>query len=113
MSWPVAYVPPDRQTSSTSKEEKNLLVGKTPWQNISVVTIPSLVVAIGTFEDASVEPVVRRVDQEVRKALERDGLIPSGASGNSVRFAQYDAVYSMGTRRGEVWIDLAEGGHPW
>jgi hypothetical protein len=30
-----------------------------------------------------------------------------------LQFAQYDAVYTMGKRRGEVWIELKDGSHPW
>jgi hypothetical protein len=58
------------------------------------------------------EPVVRKADRELRELLERDGLVSSRDSEELVRFAQYDAIFSMGKRRGEVWIDLADGGHP-
>jgi hypothetical protein len=44
--------------------------------------------------------------------LKRDGLVPKDGSEEFVEFAQYDAVHSMGKRRGEVWIELKEGGHP-
>jgi len=44
--------------------------------------------------------------------LERDGLEALDGSEDQVRFAQYDAIFSMGKRRGEVWIDLAASGHP-
>jgi hypothetical protein len=60
--------------------------------------------------DASMEPVVRKADKELRELLARDGLAPAG---DALQFAQYDAIFSMGRRRGEVWIDLADDGHPW
>jgi len=116
MSWPVTYSLPNtiQQQQQQQKEIlNNPWKGTFPYDCISIVSIPSTVVAIGIYEDASVEPIVRKVDQEVRVALARDGLIPSNTSNGSIRFAQYDAVYSMGTRRGEVWIDLEHGGHPW
>lgn len=59
------------------------------------------------------EPVVRKADRELREFLTRDGLVPADASDGLVTFAQYDAIFSMGRRRGEVWIDLADDGHPW
>lgn len=59
------------------------------------------------------EPVVRKADRELRECLKRDGLVPSENSEDLVQFAQYDAIFSMGRRRGEVWIDLVDGGHPW
>lgn len=63
--------------------------------------------------DASMEPVVRKADRELRNFLKRDGLVPSEDSDGMVQFAQYDAIFSMGRRRGEVWIDLGDDGHPW
>lgn len=65
------------------------------------------------YIDASMEPVVRKADRELREFLSRDGLSPAKESIDLVQFAQYDAIFSMGRRRGEVWIDLADGGHPW
>lgn len=78
-----------------------------------VETIPSQVVAVGSFTDASVEPVVRKADRQLRSVLQRDGLKVDADSETKVTFAQYDAIFSMGKRRGEVWINLADGGHPW
>jgi hypothetical protein len=45
--------------------------------------------------------------------LQRDGLDASLESEDRVQFAQYDAIFSLGKRCGEVWIPLADGGHPW
>ena len=77
------------------------------------MTIPSRVVAVGRFKDASVEPVVRKADRELRECCKRDGLVVSSKTEGVVKFAQYDAIFSMGERRGEVWIELEDGGHPW
>ena len=48
----------------------------------------------------------------MEKKLAADGL--SGAPGheNNYVVAQYDAIFSVGDRRNEVWIPLAPG-HPW
>ena len=59
------------------------------------------------------EPVVRKADRLLREALDRDGLKVETDSKSRVAFAQYDAIYSMGKRRGEVWIELEDGAHPW
>ena len=82
-------------------------------QNCEVEIIPSQVVAVGSFSDAIVEPVVRKTDRLLREALLRDGLKVEPDSSSRVTFAQYDAVYSMGKRRGEVWVPLQDGGHPY
>ena len=68
-------------------------------------------VAIGSFNDAALEPVVRKCDTELRDALKRDGL--EFDEGSNVKFAQYDAIYSMGDRRGECWIELDKEKCPW
>jgi SOUL heme-binding protein len=81
--------------------------------NCEVETLPSQVIAVGSFADASVEPVVRKADRLLRQVLERDGLQVEPDSDSRVTFAQYDAIYSMGKRRGEVWIPLKDGGHPY
>ena len=56
---------------------------------------------------------MRKADRELREFLSRDGLIPGDETEGLVQFAQYDAIFSMGKRRGEVWINLADDGHPW
>merc|ERR1712087_345249 len=80
-----------------------------------IETLESQVMAVGYFADASMEPVVRMADRKLRECLERDGLVPESTGDGSedgVMFAQYDAIFSMGKRRGEVWIPLKDGGHP-
>ena len=50
--------------------------------------------------------------RELEQKLAADGL--SGAPGHETNYvvAQYDAIFSVGDRRNEVWIPLAPG-HPW
>jgi hypothetical protein len=114
MKWPLSYAPPgqtDPPENSLAKEK----LGEKMFQmsECEIETIPSQVVAVGSFTDASMEPVVRKADRELRTVLERDGLKAGAGSKSRVTFAQYDAVFSMGKRRGEVWISLEDGGHPW
>jgi len=112
MMWPLTFAQPgvDEAVPPAEALEKS---GKGQFGGTDIVTIPARVVAVGEYSDASMEPVVRRADRELRIALSRDGLRPADGTSNIVRFAQYDAIFSMGKRRGEVWIDLMEGGHPW
>jgi len=108
MAWPLAFAAPgmDSPAPITAKNAAEV-------PDCQLVTVPERVVAVGSFSDASVEPLVRRVDATLRAALVRDSLTAAAASSDSLQFAQYDAVYSMGARRGEVWVDLEPGGHPW
>lgn len=115
MSWPLSFSTPSNPTPFTppAAVEK---AGQGQWRTISVQNIPSRTIAVRIFEDASMEPVVRKADRELRVFLKRDGLVaaaPVAENEGEVMFAQYDAIFSMGKRRGEVWIELEEGGHPW
>mmetsp|Transcript_9161 Transcript_9161/g.12736 ORF Transcript_9161/g.12736 Transcript_9161/m.12736 type:complete len:420 (-) Transcript_9161:95-1354(-) len=112
MTWPLAYTAPG-ETSPPEPKEAMEKAGEGQWRTIRVTNEPAKIIAVGRFSDASMEPVVRIADRELREALKRDGLVPAKSSEDTLRFAQYDAVFSMGQRRGEVWIELEEGGHPW
>jgi hypothetical protein len=110
MLWPLSYCRPGQETP----ERVGLAVEKSQdpqWRKCELLVVPSTVVAVAEFSDASMEPVVRKADRLLRDALERDGITAPTSDG--VKFAQYDAIFSMGKRRGEVWIDLNDGGHPW
>lgn len=113
MMWPLSFTAPGQDSPLVPKEaiEKS---SSGEWSSkCEVITMPDQVVAVAEYTDASMEPVVRRVDRELRLLLQRDGLDASSESEDRVQFAQYDAIFSLGKRRGEVWIPLADGGHPW
>lgn len=114
MMWPLAYAMPGQAEAAMPKEAEEM-AGEGQWRTIRTVQTPARVVAVRGFTDASMGPVVKNADRELREILERDGLQADPVSGEEglVRFAQYDAIFSMGERRGEVWIDLADRGHPW
>lgn len=113
MIWPLSYTQPGQQEPQIPMEASEK-AGTGQWRTIKVITMPQRVVAVGEFSDASMEPVVRKADRELRANLARDGLTPFQETQELVRFAQYDAIFSMGKRRGEVWIDLDDtNGHPW
>mmetsp|Transcript_15976 Transcript_15976/g.15372 ORF Transcript_15976/g.15372 Transcript_15976/m.15372 type:complete len:336 (+) Transcript_15976:31-1038(+) len=112
MMWPLTFTQPG-ETDPKVPTDATEKAGLGQWRTIKIVTLPERVVAIGGFTDASMGPVVRKADRDLREVLGRDGLIPVKGSEKSVRFAQYDAIFSMGRRRGEVWLDLEDNGHPW
>jgi hypothetical protein len=43
--------------------------------------------------------------------IKADGLVPTEASEKEYQVAQFDAIFSIGARRNEVWAVLKE--HPW
>lgn len=104
MMWPLTFCGPgDAEPPAPSLKDN-------ASDEVQVVNLPSQVVAVGKYADASVEPVVRKAAAELQAACRRDGL---GILDDDdvLRFCQYDAIFSMGQRRGEVWIPLKE--HPW
>ena len=108
MMWPLKYALPGETLSIPSD------ISSLPENDdATMVIVPESVVAIRTFGDAIVEPLVRKVDQQLRASLTRDGLLSERASSSTLTFAQYDAIYSMGERRSEVHIRLEDGAHPW
>jgi len=116
MMWPLTYTQPGEENENGEVEAPKEAIekaGQGQWRTIKVVNVTSKIVAIREFSDASMEPVVRNADRELRELLKKDGLKPMDGSEDLVQFAQYDAIFSMGRRRGEVWIDLADDGHPW
>ena len=116
MMWPLSYAMPGEDEAVAPQDAADK-AGDGQWRTMKIVPVPGpAVVAVRPFTDASMEPVVRKADRELRSLLKRDGLVPRAGSEDMVRFAQYDAIFSMGQRRGEVWIELeqgSEGGHPW
>eukprot|EP01082_Thalassiosira_pseudonana_P013230 g12309.t1 g12309 contig6:1667353-1668498(-) len=114
MTWPLEYSAPGEGTDAPAPPA--LAVAKAEeggqWKSVTITSQPERVVAVRTFEDAAMGPVVRNCDRELRVLLTRDGLIPVEDTSEYVIFAQYDAVHSMGKRRSEVHIELKPGGHP-
>lgn len=112
MSWPLNFAPPGSSSPPPVPKSVAETAQQPVWKDCQVGTVASKVVAVGTFADASVAPVVRKADAKLRAALQRDGIRVSKDS-DSVQFAQYDAIFTLGKRRGEVWIELEDGAHPW
>lgn len=113
MAWPLTFAAPGQVSPPTVNKAVSDKVKDPLWSVCKVETIPSKVVAVANYADASVAPIVRKADKQLRDACKRDGLVVAPETADFVRFAQYDAIYSLGKRRGEVWIELEDGGHPW
>jgi hypothetical protein len=111
MRWPVAFKPP----GAPSLDVPDSIMEKVASQGIvEIEPTAEQVVAVAIFDDASIEQVVRAQAKKLREVLTRDGLkAKKDDDDGGVTFAQYDAVYTMGKRRGEVWVELTDGGHPW
>jgi hypothetical protein len=114
MAWPLNFAAPGKASPPSVPQSIMDKSKEEMWSDCNIQTIDSKVVAVGSFSDASVAPIVRKADAKLREALARDGIIVPRSSENYVKFAQYDAIFSLGKRRGEVWIELdGEDGHPW
>jgi SOUL heme-binding protein len=116
MFWPIQYALPNAPQPPIIPT----LPDDVPTDVVSFVTIPESVVAIHTFSDMIVEPLVRKVDRTLRQYLQRDGLFSpenddegEATMTKLLTFAQHDAIYSMGERRCEVHVTLPHGTHPW
>ena len=75
--------------------------------------MPSRTVAVLAFADPTTEPNVRGFHGLLESYLKEDGLKPAeGEQEEQFRLAQFDALNSLGARRSEIWIDLADD-NPW
>ncbi len=113
MSWPLAYAPPGESAPGSIPQSILDRSKEAIWSDCEIETVGSKVVAVGSFSDATVAPIVRKADKKLRESLKRDGIVPPSGSDSCVQFAQYDAIFSLGKRRGEVWIEIDDDGHPY
>merc|ERR1712113_229558 len=74
MSWPLTYALPGDDSAPEPKLALEKAGANGQWRKVKVKTIPSKVVAIREYTDASMEPVVRKADDELRSMLQRDGI---------------------------------------
>jgi len=113
MSWPLVYAAPGETKPGQIPQSILERSKEAMWSDCEIETVGSKVVAVGSFSDATVAPIVRKADKKLREALKRDGITPPSGSEYFVQFAQYDAIFSLGKRRGEVWIEIDDDGHPY
>lgn len=113
MSWPIVYAAPGESVPQQIPQAILDRSKESLWDDCEIELVESKVVAVGSFSDASVPPIVRKADKKLRESLKRDGILPPDGSDSFVKFAQYDAIFSLGKRRGEVWIEIDDDGHPY
>eukprot|EP00536_Pseudo-nitzschia_multiseries_P012462 jgi/Psemu1/309153/fgenesh1_kg.478_\ len=113
MSWPLVYAAPGESAPKAIPQTIVDRAKDSMWSDCQISNVESKVIAVGSFSDASVAPIVRKADKALRESLKRDGIQVPSDSDSSVQFAQYDAIFSLGKRRGEVWIELEDGAHPY
>lgn len=118
MLWPLQFVMPNQSENDLQPEAiRQQIISKNDGieGTFNIVVIPEKVIAVGRFTDIIVEPIVRKVHAMLKDTCIQDGLQPTPDAINDtmITFAQYDAVYSMGKRRNEVHVELANGGHPY
>jgi len=113
MSWPLVYAAPGESTPAAIPQVILDRSQESMFDDCQIENVESQVVAVGSFSDASVAPIVRKADKKLRESLERDGILVPNKSDSSMKFAQYDAIFSLGKRRGEVWININDDGHPY
>jgi len=106
MSWPLSFAKPGEEEAPIPPQASEKI---SQFSSIQLQTLPPQVVAVIQYNDVSAEQIVIRKEKELAEALIRDGIkVPSS---NQFNLAQYDAVYTLGKRRNEVWIALEE--HVW
>lgn len=119
MAWPLVY-------SLSAKASREELIQMLPpmvqekindpsWAGCVVTKVASQTVAVKTFTEACAEPVIRKEMMAIKNILLRDDLMPSNVplDNGALKFAQFNAIYTMGKRRSEVWIPLTDGEHLW
>ena len=97
MTWPMAI------GDDATLPDSNIVKSRVAQQ----VTVACL-----TFPVAATGDAVSYFASELEKQLAADGLSPAPGHDANWVVAQYDAIFSVGDRRNEIWIPLAPG-HLW
>ena len=97
MTWPMAI------GDDATLPDSNIVKSRVAQQ----VTVACL-----TFPVAATGDAVSYFASELEKQLAADGLSPAPGYDANWVVAQYDAIFSVGDRRNEIWIPLAPG-HLW
>jgi len=109
MMWPVGF----------SNEDLDQVGGVVSSQAIPApadeiirrTSVPVQVVAVLRFEVPATAPVVKYYASRLVELLAADELVPTPAAAQTYTLCQYDAIFSVGTRRNEVWAVLEK--HDW
>ena len=111
MRWPLSYgmpgQPPPRKDAPGGPPSPGEVM-----PSVALAEQKEMVVAVRRFTSAATANAVKYETQELRKAIRRNGLEAAGGSEDTYIFAQFDAIFSLGDRRNEVWVPL-DAENPW
>lgn len=104
MEWPLSFFASDEEdTEHALPEPASSLV--------SLEDCDYDTVAVISFSEALTGQAVQQYHDRLVAACVADGLTPADSTKTQLRFAQYDPIFSLSTRRNEVWVPLKE--HDW
>lgn len=95
MRWPIAFsddpnTPPEPSSTAVSLRSEG----------------EPFVVAVLVFPEAATEPAAKYYTKKLEEMLEADGLERLPETDSVYQIAQFDAIFSVGDRRNEVWIPI-------
>lgn len=109
MVWPVGFSNAELNQAGGAASPEAI---PTPADDIiRRSSVPARVVAVLRFETPATAPVVKYYAGRLLELLQADRLVPTAASAEEYVLCQYDAIFSIGTRRNEVWAVLET--HDW
>ena len=73
---------------------------------IELTSTEETVFAVMRFKTAATQESVAFYTQQLEKRLREDGLQPAPGSDAFYTVAQFDAIFSVGDRRNEIWIPI-------
>lgn len=77
---------------------------------VSLAVAGGEVVAVRSFEGNATKEACERCLQQLRAALQRDGVqLAEAEAGGYFRLAQYGPLHSLSTRMNEIWVAVKLG----
>jgi len=102
MRWPLTIVSSSSNQNHAGGNKNNIPEPST--NAISIDAQPEFVVAVLRFTSAATADSVAYYTKQLEVILARDGLRP--LSNDLFTVAQFDAIFSVGDRRNEIWIPI-------
>ena len=82
------------------------------WTPAVLKRRPPIVVAVRRFTSAATPEIVAEEHEGLLADVRREAGLVAGEEEEDVYvLAQYDALFALGERRNEVWVELED--HPW
>lgn len=109
MVWPVGFS--NEALAQSGGAASQQAIPAPADEIIRRTSVPAQVVAVLRFETPATAPVVKYYSGRLMELLAADKLVPTQAATQAYTLCQYDAIFSIGTRRNEVWAVLEK--HDW